>query len=178
MKKINFILFLCFSITLLSCGDDDDTPVLTLSTSSVAGEYTIKSLDTNLLEEATSSGTTVTVSTTVGKGDTFETSLITLNSNGTYTTSGGYRLVSTKTPNNGGSPEETKTLIFLNGSGTFTVNTVDNTIKFNTTNDALLSGTYTIVSFNDTILNLTKESETVVGSITNTNKTTINFVKK
>ena len=101
MKLLKYFLVLFISITITSCSDSSSEPPYTLSNANIAGTYNIKSLSLNT--EVTSStivaGVEVpfTVASSESTGDTFGVTFV-LNTNGSYTVSGQYRIVSVVTP--------------------------------------------------------------------------------
>ena len=64
MKKINFIICLCISAILVSCGDDNSDERLLLTNANLQGTYQIGAFNQIINETATSStGANVNLST-------------------------------------------------------------------------------------------------------------------
>ena len=179
MKKISFILFICISAILMSCGDDNSDDRLLLTNANIAGSYRIGSFNQVINESATSSsGANVNISTTTNVGDIYNLALI-MNQNGTFTAKGQYTIDFTVKPN--GSAQETgSSIININDSGTFSISSLNNTITFITTasleND-FVAGTYNVTLFNATTMNLVQETENSSGSLNIATKTNYSFLK-
>jgi hypothetical protein len=175
MKLLKFILFLCVVISITSCSDDETAPNFTLSSANLVGNYEMNSLEAQGSEDATSSsGATVNLTNTSTVGDTFQLDFA-LNANGTYTASGQYRTVSTITPN-GGTPSEESTIIVINATGSYQLNS-DNTVTFNPQTGDFFEGIFTIKTFNETSVILGQDQEEVQGNTTFTAKVTVGFIR-
>ena len=179
MKKINFIICLCISAILVSCGDDNNEERLLLTNANLKGTYQIGAFNQVIDETATSStGTKVSLSTTTNVGDIYSLDIV-MNENGTYTASGQYTLDFVTKPN--GSAQVTgSSIIDVEDLGNFTINSLDNTITFTASTsleDDFLSGTYNVVLLNSTTLSLVQESETSSGSLNNSTRTSYSFIK-
>jgi hypothetical protein len=178
MKTFKFILLLFVAATILSSCSDNDTQIvaLDLSVANASGTYKISSLKADVTNTTVTQGATVTISTAKITSDTYEIDFV-LNTNGTFTVKGQYREISTVTAANG-AVTVTPKIVNINNSGSYTVNTINRTINFNSANDNLLKGIFTVNFFNENTLTLTQDSEFVDGSITTATITNIVFVRK
>jgi len=164
MKIFKFTLIALITITLLSCSDNSYEPELNLTNESLAGNYNITILNIDIESSAEVAGVTVTISNTTIDGDTFQVDVI-FNANGTYTAGGQYRVTSTVTPV--ATPPVTNTeIIVFNDSGSYSVNSDENTITFMIQDQALLSGTFNVTDFNENSISLSQQVEETVGEIT------------
>ena len=90
---------------------------------------------------------------------------VVFNTNGTYTAGGQYRVTSTVTPV--ATPPVTNTeIIVFNDSGSYSINSDENTITFMIQDQALLSGTFNVSDFNENSISLTQQVEETIGDIT------------
>jgi len=90
---------------------------------------------------------------------------VVFNANGTYTAGGQYRVTSTVTPV--ATPPVTNTeIIVFNNSGSYSINTDENTITFMVHDQALLSCTFNVADFNENSISLAQQVEETVGDIT------------
>lgn len=177
MKKLKLILSLFVTISLVSCGDSETkTIALDFSIANVTGSYELKSFSADIINTAITQNVPATISTATQVGDTFNADL-TLNSNGTFTLVGNYRVVTTVTPI-GGSATTNPEIIILDTSGTYTINTQSRTISFTTSNPQLLDGVYDVAVFNETTLSFTQEASKQDGGITTTTDASIVFNKE
>jgi hypothetical protein len=179
MKFFELILVLFFTISITSCSSNDDTPALTLSVANVASSYNITSYNIEEVETATSStGSVTTLSTITKVGKTFQEIDMTLNVNMSFTTEGKHAFDRTINPTpSSGKPDDL--IIDLDGiTGSYQLNTSENTISFTTNSDEFINGTFDIVSYTETTLNLIQEKVTTNGGISVTTNTKINFTKK
>jgi hypothetical protein len=177
MKKIKFILFLCLSATLLSCGDDD-APAFTLINANIAGTYNISSLESE--EKATTttpSGATVENYTIKAVADSFTDVNFILNANGTYTAKGGFRIVTTET-STGNSPVSNTEIVVFDAAGTYTLNASSRTIIFNQTSGDFIEDEFKIVTYNEKTVNISQEEIEVDGPDRTSFKGTIGLVRK
>ncbi|WP_026775997.1 hypothetical protein [Polaribacter sp. Hel_I_88] len=179
MKKINFIICLCISAILVSCGDDNSDDRLLITNANLQGTYQMGAFNQTIDESATSSsGATVNLSSTTSVGDIYNLDII-INENGTYSASGQYTFDFVTTPN--GSAQVTgSTIVDVEVLGNFTINSLENTITFidsTSIEDEFLSGTYNIVLLNSNTLSLVQEIEISNGSLNNATKTSFSFIK-
>ncbi|MCG1035223.1 hypothetical protein [Polaribacter sargassicola] len=170
MKVLKYILVIFISLSITSCSDNEEnnTP-LSLTNENIAGNYNISSLflKTEIISETEVSGVNlpVTLATSSSVGDTFQIDFI-FNLDGTFEAKGLYRLVSTITPITGGTIENIE-IIELNDSGTYNINTIDNTISFSSINtDGLINGDVQVDIFNETTLSFAKYAEEEDGANT------------
>jgi hypothetical protein len=183
MKLLKYFLVLFISITITSCSDSSSEPPYTLSNANIAGTYNIKSLSLNT--EVTSStivaGVEVpfTVASSESTGDTFGVTFV-LNTSGSYTVSGQYRIVSVVTPAVGDTVTNNEIIRFPDAgdSGTYNINTTDNTITFTSASGDFLEGTLTVIAFNETTVSLSQELEEVEDAITTKINANISFVRQ
>lgn len=129
MKNLKLILALVISIVALSCGNDDDggeSNEFMLTASNLEGTYNLTFIETTDITVTTVSGGTVTT-TTESVGETFGESNIVFNANGIFTTDFQYVIVETTTLENN-EPEEDSFIVTGADSGSFTVNTTNQTI--------------------------------------------------
>ncbi|KGL62272.1 hypothetical protein [Polaribacter sp. Hel1_85] len=163
MKFFKFILILFITVSITSCSSDSEEPTITLSNANIAGTYNISKLTINSTISTTTNGVTFDVGTIDVVGDTFQVDLV-MNSNGTFTSSGAYRVI-TKTKLISGDQFEDIEIINLNGSGNYTINATDSSITFSGTED-LLEGKLNVATFNETTIVLEKEEEVIEGNNT------------
>lgn len=179
MKKINFIICLCISAILVSCGDDNSDERLLLTNANLQGTYQIGAFSQIINETATSStGANVNLSTTTNVGDIYSLDIV-INENGTYTASGQYTLDFITKPN-GSAQVSGSSIVDVEDLGNFTISSLDNTITFTPSSsleDQFLTGTYTVVLLNSTTLSLVQEAESSNGSLNNSTKTSYSFIK-
>lgn len=182
MKLLKFIFLLCITVSITSCNDSssDETEIpLNLSNKNIAGTYNINSIiiNTKVTSVTEVSGVSVpyNIASSISTGDTFQFAF-TLNSNGTYTASGQYRIVSTITPEVGKEVTNLE-IISSTDSGTFALNSVDAKITFTSSTTGFLSGTFHILIFNETTLSLNQEIAEVEDAITREIKTNISFIR-
>ena len=177
MKLFKFILILFVAVSISSCSDDSIEPTILLSNANIAGTHSINSfnIDTKVTSKTDVSGISVPfdIATSTGYGDTFQVDFE-LTENGDYTLIGQYRLISTITPAVGNQVAETSILL-VDDSGTYEIDTTNNTITFTSSLDAFLSGTFNVVTFNETAIVLRQEKEEVLAPITTQIKTNIRF---
>jgi hypothetical protein len=176
MKNLKFILFLLVSAIILSCSDDNSEPPFILSNANIAGTYNISSLSIDAKATAVTSGIPVTISNATTVGDTFQFNFV-LNANGNYTASGQYRILSTVTPI-GSSPITDISIINTDDSGTYQINSSNNTITFTSSTGDFIEGTLNVVIFNENTFSLAQEIEEVDGPITNTINASISFTRQ
>jgi len=109
MKKLNLILLLAISIMVMSCGSDDDSSSLELTNASISGTYNLTFFEaTEVIENSLPAGTVTT--TIVSEGDTFGSSNVVFNANGTVVSNLQFRIIETTTFENDAPTED----IFLN----------------------------------------------------------------
>jgi hypothetical protein len=178
MKNIKFILILFLFVSITGCSDNASAPPFSLSATNMAGNYDIGAINAEEEETATSnSGTVVNVSTTTFVGDSFDDINFALNTNGTYTASGKYRIVITETPN-GGAPVNDFEIVVFDATGSYQINNIDNTITFNPSTGDFLEGLFTVVTFTETSITMTQEETDIDGGITTTLEASISLVRK
>jgi hypothetical protein len=178
MKLYKSVLILFISVLFTYCSGDDTEVFIDLSNSTLSDTYSIKSLNEEIKEVATSAaaGTTVDVSTTSSIGDTFFEIDFVINANGTYTASGSYRMVSSIKPNGGDTVME-NIIVSFDTAGTYTTNKTENTVTFSPNNGEFLKGEFNVLKFNETTVTLTQEVVEVNDPITNTINRTISLTR-
>lgn len=177
MKLIKYILILFIATTFTNCGSNDSEPTLTLSTANIAGTYNISNLNTEaVLTTEVTPGVPVTISTIKIKGDTFQIDFV-LNASGSYSASGQYRIETTVIPVSG-SQTVTASIVNFSDSGTFNVNTTNSTITFTSSKGDFLSGTFKVVTFNESTFTLTQESEEFNDPIKTVLNSNFSFIRK
>jgi hypothetical protein len=181
MKLLKCILILFITITITSCGDEEGgVPLFGLSNANIAGTYNINSLslDTKVTSVTVVSGISVpfTVATSTSTGDTFQVDFV-LNVNGTYTASGQYRVVSTITPAVG-NPLTNNEIINFTDSGSYQLNTINNTITLTPSTGDFIEGILNIVTFNETTVSLTQELEEEEDLVTTKVNAAVSFTRQ
>ena len=165
MKTLKFILFAVISLTILSCADNSTEPELILSNESLAGNYNVTVLDSDIETSTIVANVPVTVANARLVGDTFQVDVV-INADGTFSAGGQYRVVSTITPVGTPPITETEILTFESTSGSYILNTLDNTITFSSQDVSLLEGTFNVIVFNETTFTLNQQVEEIVGDLT------------
>lgn len=183
MKLLKSILILFIAISITSCGDDSSSePAFILSNANIAGTYNISSFNVNVdLSTEVTPGVNATFSTIKIIGDIFQVDFI-LNTSGSYSVSGQYS-VTTTTNVVGGSTTENSSIVNFNDSGTFTINSSENTITFNSSQDDFLGNEYLDKTFNVTVFSensftIAQEAEEVIDPITTKANGKVSFTKK
>ena len=165
MNKLKYILFAVITSTILSCADNSTEPELILSNESLAGNYDITVLNSDIETSTVVANVPVTVANASLVGDTFQVDVV-INADGTFSAGGQYRVVSTITPVGSDAITETQILTFEPTDGTYTLNTLENTITFNSQDVSLIEGTFNIIVFNETTFTLNQQAEEIVGDLT------------
>jgi hypothetical protein len=178
MKKINFIICLCISAILVSCGDDNSDDRLLLTNANVQGTYQMDGFNQVIHKIATSTGSNVNLSSTTKVGDRYSLDIM-INKNGTYSASGQYTLDFVTTPN-GSAQTSGSSTVNVEVLGNFTISSLDNTITFipaTSVKDDFLSDTYNVVFLNSSTLSLVQEFGISNGSLNINTKTSYRFIK-
>ena len=165
MKKLKYIFFAVITATILSCADNSTEPELILSNESLAGNYDIAVLDSDLETSTVVADVPVTVANASLVGDTFQVDVI-INADGTFSAGGQYRVVSTITPVGTAPITETEIITFDTSSGSYILNTLQNTITFSSQDMSLLEGTFNVIVFNETTFTLNQQVEETLGDLT------------
>jgi len=165
MNKLKYILFAVITSTILSCADNSTEPELILSNESLAGNYDITVLNSDIETSTVVANVPVTVANASLVGDTFQVDVV-INADGTFSAGGQYRVVSTITPVGSDAITETEILTFEPTSGSYILNTLDNTITFSSQDVSLLEGTFNVIVFNETTFTLNQQVEEIVGDLT------------
>ena len=186
MKLSKVIIILIISVLVVNCDNESKEPTIILSNANIAGTHGINSfnLDSKVTSETNVGGiSSPSVATSAGYGDTFQIDFE-LTENGDYTLNGPYRLISSITHADGNQVSKTLILSF-DDSGTYEIDTTNNTITFTSSLDALsdfysdassrLSGTFNVITFNETAIVLRQEKEEVLEAKTTQVKTNIRF---
>ncbi|MCB0464107.1 MAG: hypothetical protein KDC78_00320 [Aequorivita sp.] len=177
MKLTKLIFLFVLTLAAVSCSKDDnnDPEPYNLTNANLAGTYKISAVSGNSTSTTNVSGTTVTIATTTVVGDTFQVSII-FNENGTYTATGQYRIVTTITPT-GQDPIVSEEILVVDSSGSYSVNSSNQTITFNSNDDSFVEGLFDVTLFNNTTFNLMQEDVTTDGGITTTSEANINLTR-
>jgi hypothetical protein len=165
MKTLKLILFAVITSTILSCADNSTEPELILSNESLAGNYDIAVLDSDLETSTVVADVPVTVANASLVGDTFQVDVI-INADGTFSAGGQYRVVSTITPVGTAPITETEIITLDPSSGSYILNTLQNTITFSSQDMSLLEGTFNVIVFNETTFTLNQQVEETLGDLT------------
>jgi hypothetical protein len=179
MKLSKVIIILIISVLVVNCDNDPKEPTIILSNTNIAGSYSITSLNTEMkVTSVTQVGgvsVPLDVATASNNGDTFQIDFQ-LEENGSFKAIGQFRMISKVTPTIG-NPETETVILDIDTSGTFDLDTTNNTIQFNVSFGDFLSGTFNITTFNETVLVLYQETEETEDPITTEMETTISFVR-
>ena len=100
-------------------------------------------------------------STTGMSDDTYK-----FNADGTFTAGGQYRVVSTITPVGTPAITESEIIIFEPSPGSYTLDSIENTITFMSQDAGLLEGTFNVIVFNETTFTLNQQIEETMGDLT------------
>ena len=165
MKTLKLILFAVITSTILSCADNSTEPELILSNESLAGNYDITVLDSDLETSTVVADVPVTVANASLVGDTFQVDVI-INADGTFSAGGQYRVVSTITPIGTAPITETEIITLDPSSGSYILNTLQNTITFSSQDMSLLEGTFNVIVFNESTFTLNQQVEETLGDLT------------
>jgi hypothetical protein len=165
MKTLKLILFAVITSTILSCADNSTEPELILSNESLAGNYDIAVLDSDLETSTVVADVPVTVANASLVGDTFQVDVI-INADGTFSAGGQYRVVTTLTPVGTAPITETEIITLDPSSGSYILNTLQNTITFSSQDMSLLEGTFNVIVFNETTFTLNQQVEETLGDLT------------
>lgn len=165
MNKLKYIFFAVITSTILSCADNSTEPELILSNESLAGNYDITVLNSDIETSTVVANVPVTVANASLVGDTFQVDVV-INADGTFSAGGQYRVVSTITPVGSDAITETEILTFEQTDGTYTLNTLENTITFSSQDVSLIEGTFNVIVFNETTFTLNQQVEEIVGDLT------------
>ena len=165
MNKLKYILFAVITSTILSCADNSTEPELILSNESLAGNYDITVLNSDIETSTIVANVPVTVANASLVGDTFQVDVV-INADGTFSAGGQYRVVSTITPVGSDAITETEILTFEQTDGTYSLNTLENTITFSSQDVSLIEGTFNVIVFNETTFTLNQQVEDIVGDLT------------
>jgi hypothetical protein len=165
MKTLKLILFAVITSTILSCADNSTEPELILSNESLAGNYDVAVLDSDLETSTVVADVPVTVANASLVGDTFQVDVI-INADGTFSAGGQYRVVSTITPVGTAPITETEIITLDPSSGSYILNTLQNTITFSSQDMSLLEGTFNVIVFNETTFTLNQQVEETLGDLT------------
>ncbi len=182
MKLFKILLVLFISVSISSCSDNSSEPIFVLSNANIAGSYNMSSFNTDVdLSTEVKPGLSATFSTIKVVGDTFQVDFV-LNASGTYTIAGQYRIVTTVTTVSGGNQDVTPSIVDFNDSGTFNINSTNNTITFTSSKDDFLGSeyldkTFNVSAFNENFFTITQEGEKLVDPITTTVNGTVSFTR-
>jgi hypothetical protein len=155
MKKITLFLVMAISVMTISCSNDDDSSEPagpTLTPALLAGTYNLNFYESEeVIQEEVTGGTATTTISEVG--DTFGTSNIVFDANGTYTVNFQYRVTRTTQLESNDPVEETE-IITNSDTGNYSVNDTNQTLTID-------GETGDVTLFNDSQLRLLFESTDV-----------------
>ena len=180
MKLLKSLLVLFIAVSIASCSSNNDEVSFTLSNANIAGTYNISSL--NIISKITTvtdvAGIPVTldIASSKSEGDTFQVDFV-INENGTYTSSGEYRLVTTISPITGETTTNSE-IIKFNDSGSYVLNTTNETIVLTSDTDDFIEGTLNVVKFNENTIDISQEVEEKEGSNTVSLNYNISFIRQ
>ncbi len=174
MKISKLIFLFMLAVATVGCNKDDDNgpEPYVLSNANLAGSYKTTLLKGHIEQTFNVNGSDVQSITDI-VGDTFQLTTV-FAVDGTYTTSGQYRTVTTVTTANN-PPEITTEIILVDDSGTYVLNTTTKKITITVDGD---SDTFDVALFNETKLNLFQESSDPIGGVPTTATFNINFERK
>ncbi|MBT3741073.1 MAG: hypothetical protein P8N27_03230 [Polaribacter sp.] len=188
MKFLKFILVICISLAFTSCGDDSAEPPYALTKENIAGKYNLSSFNLDMDSSSeVSSGIFATFSSAKFVGDTFQLDLE-MNSDGTYSLTGLFRVVSSISIVGGTNPTVPPLGINFNNSGNFSINNLKNTITFNSKSGNFLDlsslelpsfePVFNVTVFNENSYSITQEAENVNDKIKIKTNSKISFIRK
>jgi hypothetical protein len=122
-------------------------------------------LDSDLETSTVVADVPVTVANASLVGDTFQVDVI-INADGTFSAGGQYRVVTTLTPVGTAPITETEIITLDPSSGSYILNTLQNTITFSSQDMSLLEGTFNVIVFNETTFTLNQQVEETLGDLT------------
>ncbi len=175
MKLLKLFLFSVAILTFAACSSDDDvaetTTVLELNNANLAGTYELVFFEgTYTTTTEASNGTTVIVETETFTTDTFTNAIFTFNEDGTYTSSGNYRI--TYVLNISGQDPETEIEIdTLEGEGSYVTNNTNRTITLD------LDSVEDVILFDSSKLNIMGGDVDVFEGDTTTSEFEIRLVR-
>ncbi len=172
MKKITLFLVMAISVMTISCSNDDDSSEPagpTLTPALLAGTYNLNFYESEeVIQEEVTGGTATTTISEVG--DTFGTSNIVFDANGTYTVNFQYRVTRTTQLESNDPVEETE-IITNSDTGNYSVNDTNQTITID-------GETGDVTLFNDSQLRLLFESTDVEADGTSTFTSELRFARQ
>ena len=178
MKSLKIIIVLFISGLITNCSNDSEEPTIILSNANIAGIYSITNLnvDTKVTSKTEVGGVIIPgdVATTKSIGDTFQIDFE-LTENETFTAAGQYRANKTVASAGNSVTVLDPLILVVDTSGSFEIDTTNNTIKFSSSVGDFINGTFNVVTFNETSLVLYQEAEQIIDPITTEIKTTIHF---
>ncbi|WP_296311233.1 hypothetical protein [Winogradskyella sp. UBA3174] len=173
MKILKFFLFTAAILTFAACSSDDDvtTPVVELTNANLAGTYEIVFYEGSYTTTTeASNGSTVLVESETFTTDTFTNATFTFNEDGTYASSGNYRVTYVLTIA-GQAPETEIEIEQFDSDGTFTTNNTSRTITFDF--DSIAD----VLLFDGTLLNIMGGDVDVFQGNTETDEFEIRLVR-
>ena len=126
MKILKFFLFTAALFIITACSSDD-APAFELNNANVAGTYNVVFLESEIIVTTEFSGSTIVAGTIEAVADTFTNAVFTFNEDGTYSSTGSYRITTTIDPAEG--PTTTESIIeSFDDEGTYSTNNSARTI--------------------------------------------------
>lgn len=170
LSKLFFLMLL--AVATVSCSSDDDgaEPYL-LTKANLAGNYKTELMNAHIEQTFTINNVPI-VSVTDVVGDTFQVNT-TFHEDGTYTTVGNFRVVTTV--NTSGQTSSTSEIITVDESGTYVIGQSANTITLRQSGN---SQTYDVKNFNEIRLNLQRNSTDPIDDVPTVATFDIHLVRK
>lgn len=171
MKLFKYALALFISISIVSCGSDDDSPSYELSTANIAGTHEMIAYESDSSTATIFNGSPTVLESKTIEGETFTSATLAF-STSSYTLTGSY-VQKTETVTTEETTNESAVKI-LNESGTFSLDTDDKTITFN---GEELNGKYDVDTFTSSKLVISQLGDEKIDAegFTITTNTTITF---
>lgn len=171
MKLSKLFFLVVLAIATVSCSSDDDGTPFLLNPANLSGNYKTELL-TMTIEQTFTVNNVPVVSTTSIVGDTFELNTV-FKEDGTYTSLGQYRMVTT-TKTAGQTTTESK-IVNVDETGTYVINQTAKNITITIDGE---SKTYNATLFNETKLNLQRDSSEPIDDVPTISSFKTNLVRK
>jgi len=175
MKLAKLFFFFLLTLSIVSCKkDDDSTEQFLLTKANLAGSHSLTYFTVNIDQIFEINGIPTPSNISI-IGDTFQVIFV-FNENGTYTSSGQYRIVTTTTV--GGNSETDSEIIVLDNSGTYQLDANTQTITFGGGNGNLGNGVFNVDLFNSSNIYLTQSLSQNINTIPTDSQTEIRFARE
>ncbi len=170
--KLSKLLFLfMLAIATVSCSSDDDATPYEFNNVNLSGNYKIELLNDRKEQTFTINNATI-VSVTEIIGSTFKVNTV-FNADGTFTSKGNYFI--TKTTTTSGQTETTTDIIDVDVSGNYVLNQTARNITIS--HDGK-STTYDVALYDETKLNLKRDSSEPIDEVPTISSFKMNLVRK